>query len=388
MRETRIRTFIQLELKACLYEIDWTIRCHNCAANNCSEEEYPARPSPIPPGYIDILQSRLVKVNKGILPPSLKMIFKTYYHLPGRQAPVISPAVQPDDMMGRHLDEEHSLLERPQASEKEENVVADGPLSIDQERDFFFQTEIGKDSETSQVTARRFALPIDRQQKEVILRSTDKGGDYPTEADFGGNPTATAAQVIAREKAAIGRHHRGTALTDQSKQFDSGGDGWTVHLCQVAMLYTVCSRVHYPLCLLAISLVIIPGIKGNTSYPLKTRAIGIRKPEEHFFIYPWDHLDSRFKRVLLYVYCSIILRRFQRRYQRSPNRVKQNTGSRFTSNTARAHSNSKGSGRRFSTLFCSAASRTATTIDINVVRSRLPKSPHAHARSHVLAPVP
>ena len=63
MRETRIRTFIQLELKACLNEIDWTIRFHTCAANNCSEEKYPARPSPIPPGYIDILQSRLVKVN-------------------------------------------------------------------------------------------------------------------------------------------------------------------------------------------------------------------------------------------------------------------------------------------------------------------------------------
>ena len=104
-------------------------------------------------------------------------------------------------------------------------MVADGPLSIDQERDFFFQTEIGKDSETSQVTARRFALPIDRQQKEVIIRSTDKRGDYPTEADFGGNPTATAARVTAREKAAIGRHHRGTTLFDQSKQFDPGGDG-------------------------------------------------------------------------------------------------------------------------------------------------------------------
>ena len=163
-----------------------------------------------------------------------------------------------------------------------------------------------------------------------------------------------------------------------------------MHLCQVAMLYTVCSSVHYPLCLLAISLAIIPGIESNKSYPLKARAIGIRKPEEHLLIYPCDHLDSRFKRVLLYVYCCIILRRFQRRYQRSPNRVKRNTGSRSTSNTARAHSNSKGSGRRFSTLFSSlqAASRTATTSDINVVRSRLPKSPHAHARSHVLAPVP
>ena len=113
------------------------------------------------------------------------MIFKTYYHLPGRQAPVILPAVQPDDMMGRHWDEEHSLLERPQASEKEEKVVADGPLSIDQERGVFFQTEIGKDSETSQVTARRFALPIDRQQKEVIIRSTVRGEITPLKQTSG-----------------------------------------------------------------------------------------------------------------------------------------------------------------------------------------------------------
>ena len=225
IRETRIRTFIQLELKACLDEIDWTKRCHNCTANNCSEEEHPARPIPVPPGCIDILQSRLVKVNKGVLPPSLKMILKTYYHLPGRQATVTSPAVQPDDMMGRHRDEEHSLLERPQAWEKEEKVVADGTSSMDQEGDFCFQTEVGKDSETSQVTARHFALPIDRQQKAVTIRSTEKGGNHPNEADFGGNPAATAARVTAREKAAIGRHHRGTMSTDQNKQFDPGEDG-------------------------------------------------------------------------------------------------------------------------------------------------------------------
>ena len=34
--------------------------------NDCSEEEHPARPLPIPPDYIDNLQSRLVKVKKGI----------------------------------------------------------------------------------------------------------------------------------------------------------------------------------------------------------------------------------------------------------------------------------------------------------------------------------
>ena len=28
--ETRIRTFMQMELEACLDEIDWMVTCHNC----------------------------------------------------------------------------------------------------------------------------------------------------------------------------------------------------------------------------------------------------------------------------------------------------------------------------------------------------------------------
>ena len=34
VREARIRTFMQLELKACLEEINWMITCHNCEALN------------------------------------------------------------------------------------------------------------------------------------------------------------------------------------------------------------------------------------------------------------------------------------------------------------------------------------------------------------------
>ena len=77
MREARIRTFMQLELESCLEEINWMIRCHNCEALNYPQQEYPARPLPIPPNYTDNLQSRLIKVRKGILPPTLKMIIKT-----------------------------------------------------------------------------------------------------------------------------------------------------------------------------------------------------------------------------------------------------------------------------------------------------------------------
>ena len=88
MRETRIMTFMQMELEACLDEVGWLVRCNNCAVYNCPEEEYPPKPLPIPPDYIDNLQSRFVKVKKGILPPTLKMIIKTSCHLPAHQAPV------------------------------------------------------------------------------------------------------------------------------------------------------------------------------------------------------------------------------------------------------------------------------------------------------------
>ena len=153
------------------------------------------------------------------------MILKTYYHLPACQAPITSPIVQPDDMVRRHGDEEHNPLERPQASEEEEKGVADGTSSTDQGGDFVSKTKAGMDHETLLVTARRLVLPIDRQQREVTTTSTEKGGDYPTQANLEGNPTAIIARVATREEAAIGRYQRGTTSTDQNQQFDHGEEG-------------------------------------------------------------------------------------------------------------------------------------------------------------------
>ena len=254
MRETRINTFMQMELEAYLNEIDWMIICHNCEAFNCPQEKIPARPLPIPPNCIDNLQRRLVKVNKGILPPTLKMILKAYYYLPARQAPVTSPAVQPNDMMVRHRDGEHSPLERPQASDEKKKVAADGTLSTDQGGDFFFQTEVGKDPETPQITAHHFALVIDRQQREVTTRSTEKGRHHPTQAEFWGNPTATTAQVAAREEAVIGRHQRETTSTEQNRQFSPGGrrvncsflpSGY-VAFCMLSCAFSVLPYYNFP----------------------------------------------------------------------------------------------------------------------------------------------
>ena len=116
MCEARIRTFMQLELEACQEEITWMIRCHNCEALNRPQEEYPARPLPIPTNYIDNLHSRLIKVHQGVLPPTLKMIPKIRYHLP---APTTSPrTVQPDGVMRGHWGGENNPQERPRASEE------------------------------------------------------------------------------------------------------------------------------------------------------------------------------------------------------------------------------------------------------------------------------
>ena len=71
------------------------IRCHNCEALSNPQEEYPTRLlSTPPPIYVDNLQSRLIKAQKGIYPSSLKMILKTYYHLPVRR-PAPKTSVQP-----------------------------------------------------------------------------------------------------------------------------------------------------------------------------------------------------------------------------------------------------------------------------------------------------
>ena len=53
-REDRIRTFMQLELEACLEEVSRSIRCYNCEVLGCPQEKYPARLLPtLPPSYED-----------------------------------------------------------------------------------------------------------------------------------------------------------------------------------------------------------------------------------------------------------------------------------------------------------------------------------------------
>ena len=218
MREARIK------LEACQEEIVWMIKYHNCGALNRPQEEYPARPLPIPPTYIDNLHSILIKVQQGVLPPTLKMILKTRYNLP---TPTTSPrTVQPDDVMRGHRNGENSPQERPRASEEKEEVVVNGTPSTDERGVFFSQAKVETDSEPLQLAGRHFELMIFRQQKGTTAKSTDWAGDYPIQADSAVNTnTVTAARVAAREEAAIGKQRQGTASTDENKQYDPGGTG-------------------------------------------------------------------------------------------------------------------------------------------------------------------
>ena len=59
-REESIRTFMQLELEACLEEVSWMLRCYNCEGLDCPQEEHPARLLPTPsPSYIDNLKKQI-----------------------------------------------------------------------------------------------------------------------------------------------------------------------------------------------------------------------------------------------------------------------------------------------------------------------------------------
>ena len=123
-REDRIRTFMQLELEACLEEVSWSIRCYNCEVLGCPQEEYPARLLPtLPPDYEDNLINRLRAAQKGILPSSLKMILNSDYQLPVlRSASQVS--VQPDSATGEHRVEQHSTASECDLSPRHAAVVS------------------------------------------------------------------------------------------------------------------------------------------------------------------------------------------------------------------------------------------------------------------------
>ena len=118
-REDRIRTFMQLELEACLEEVSWSMRCYNCEVLGCSQEEYPARLLPtLPPSYEDNLLSRLIRAQKGIFPASLKS-----EHQLSVLRPVPEISVQPDSVIGEHRAGETSTASECDPSPRRAAVV-------------------------------------------------------------------------------------------------------------------------------------------------------------------------------------------------------------------------------------------------------------------------
>ena len=225
-REARIIIFIQLELEACLEEVSWMLRCHNCEALDCPQEEYPARllPTP-PPSYIDNLQSRLIKARKGIFPASLKMILKSYSFPVRRPAPETS--VQPDNVIGEHRARENIPSSQcdPWSRRAAVDMGSEKPGTPPQ------SPAIGVGSEEPGASRARFKTGIDRflnpnftstEQKCALLHQSDVGVD-----DDEKETTATSQQAAVREEfvnPTEKRQQQGTTAwaTEQHKQFDRG----------------------------------------------------------------------------------------------------------------------------------------------------------------------
>ena len=233
-REERIRTFIQLELEACLEEVSWMLRCHNCEALDCPQEEYPARllPTP-PPSYIDNLQSRLIKACKGIFPASLKTILKTKYPLPVRR-PAPETSVQPDDMIGENRagenspssecnpsprraavdtgSEEHGTLpQSPAISTGSGPGASRAETQMEEEEIFPFETSIDGFLRSNFTSMEQECALL--QQPDVRVDDDEK------------ETTTTTQQTAVREEFVSPTEKRqGTTAwaTEQHKQFDRG----------------------------------------------------------------------------------------------------------------------------------------------------------------------
>ena len=235
-REERIRTFMQVELEACLEEVSWMLRCHNCEVLDCPQEEYPARllPTP-PPSYIDNLQSRLIRARKGIFPASLKMILKTEYQ-PFVLRPVPKTSGQPDGMIGKHRTGENSTSSECDSSPRRAAVdtgseepgtppqspaISTGSPGASQAKtqmeEEIFSFETSMDS-----FLRSNANFTSTEQESALLHQQDVGVDEDEKE------TTTTTQQAAVRKEFVSptekQQQRGTTAwgTEQHKLFDRG----------------------------------------------------------------------------------------------------------------------------------------------------------------------
>ena len=242
-REARIRTFMQLDLEACLEKVSWMIRCHNCEALHCPQEEYPARLLPTPPSsYIDNLQSRLSKARNRTFPAPLKMILKTNYPLTVRR-PAPETSVKPDDVIGEHRVGENSPSsqcspwsrraavdtgsEEPGTPSRSPAIgTGSGPgvlraeTQMEEEEIFPFETSMDGFLRSNCTST----------EQECILLQSDVGvNDNKVQPEVGTDDSndATTQQAATREEFARltkMRQRQGTTTwaAEQNKQFDRG----------------------------------------------------------------------------------------------------------------------------------------------------------------------
>ena len=231
-RKESIRTFMHLDLEACLDEVSWMLRCHNCEVLDCPQEEYPARllPTP-PPSYIDNLQNRLIQARNGIHSSSLKMILITKHQLPA-QRPAPKTPVQLDDMIG-----EHRAVENSPSSECNPSPRRAAVDTGSEEPGAPLQSPaIGTGSEEPGASRAPFETGMDgflrsnltsMEQECTLLQSNVRVNDnrVQPEVRMDDNNYTTTQQAAVREEFVTPTEKRqGTTTwaTEQHKQFDRG----------------------------------------------------------------------------------------------------------------------------------------------------------------------
>ena len=240
VREDRIRTFMQLELEACLEEVCWSIRCYNCEVLGCPQEEHPARLLPtLPPNYEGNLQNRLRRAQKGILPVSLKMILNSEYQLPVLRS-VSQVSVQPDNVMGEHRAGKYSTASECDLSPRHAAVITRSEELETPPKSPAIGTGLHRpgvspaiEADSPQTEESLFPLEASTdgflnqnftstEQESALLHQQDVG------VDDNEKETTTTTQQAAVRKEFVGptkkQQQRGTTAwgTEQHKLFDRG----------------------------------------------------------------------------------------------------------------------------------------------------------------------
>ena len=278
MHEERIRTFMQFELEACLDEVSWMLRCHNCEVLDCPQEEYPARllPTP-PPSYIDNLQNRLIQARNGIHPASLKMFLNTKYQLPCTAFSTRNP-VQPDGMIGEHRAGEKSSSSECDASPRRAAVDTGSEEPGTPQQSPAIITGSGPGTSRAETQMEEEIFPFETsmdsflrsnftsmEQECILLQSNVGVNDNRVQPEVGmdDNNDATTQQAAVREEFVSPTEKRqGTTTwaTGQHKLFDRGRSllcnyfSEKRNICLYTVLYVFSARCILP----ALSIVLFP----------------------------------------------------------------------------------------------------------------------------------